>query len=99
VDDVGFGADGAATTRIRRSKTDQEGAGVVRFIAPDSAAHLRTSICAEGLMFRAVRSGQVGRRAGRRRGDACVQGDGRGGSCPPRKPPGSAGHSTRVGAA
>ncbi len=30
-------------------------------------------------MFEAARGGQVGRRAGRRRGDACVQGDGRGG--------------------
>jgi hypothetical protein len=30
-------------------------------------------------LFEAARGGQVGRRAGRRRGDACVQGDGRGG--------------------
>lgn len=65
VADLEHGADGAATIVIRRSKTDQEGAGMVRFIASDSMAHVRAWIASAGItdgaLFRAtLKGGRVG---------------------------------------
>ncbi len=49
---------GAGTLTVRRSKTDQEGAGQVRYLAPDTMrnvlAWLAASGHAEGALFRAV---------------------------------------------
>jgi integrase len=63
--DIERGADGAATIIIRRGKTDQEGAGMVRFIASDSMVHVQAWIAAAGIsdgaLFRAVlKGGRIG---------------------------------------
>ena len=67
VADVSVTDDGTGTVLIRRSKTDQAGEGMVRFIAYDTVAHLEAWIAAakitEGPLFRAVRKG--GRISGR----------------------------------
>ncbi|NHN89867.1 tyrosine-type recombinase/integrase [Acetobacter conturbans] len=68
--DLQFNADGDAVIRIRRSKTDQEGEGTFRYVAPDTAALLKEWIARAGLgdgtgdapLFRSVRKGgrQIG---------------------------------------
>jgi integrase len=63
--DLQPGADGAGTVLIRRSKSDPEGAGLVRFIAPDTLRHLAVWLAvsgiADGPLFRAVlKGGHVG---------------------------------------
>lgn len=59
--DLEVGPDGAATVTVRRSKTDQEGAGMVRYIAADSVRHLTAWLDAaghtDGALFRAVLKG------------------------------------------
>lgn len=61
VDDVAFGRDGSATVLIRRSKTDQAGAGETRWLAPATVERLRAWLDAaaitEGLIFRAINKG------------------------------------------
>ncbi len=52
---------GSATVTIHRSKTDQEGVGSTRYVAPDSMLHIRAWIgaasIADGHLFRAVNKG------------------------------------------
>ncbi len=65
VDDVTFEPDGGRVT-IRRSKTDQEGTGVVLYLGPPTVARVRTWMEAAringGRLFRRVRRG--GKRVG-----------------------------------
>ena len=77
VEDLELGADGSGTVTIRRSKTDQEGAGMVRYLAADTMRHLAAWRSAAGLeagaLFRAVgKAGRVGGRsmAARSRGSS-----------------------------
>ena len=60
VDDVSFEPDGARVT-IRRSKTDQEGTGVVLYLGPPTVAKVKTWMEAAGIgdgpVFRRVRRG------------------------------------------
>lgn len=56
---------GAGTLTIRRSKTDQEGSGQVRYLAPDTMRHVAAWLeavgHADGALFRAVgKSGAIG---------------------------------------
>jgi integrase len=56
---------GEGTLTIRRSKTDQEGVGQVRYLAPDTMRHLAAWLTASGhtngALFRAVsKSGSIG---------------------------------------
>jgi integrase len=65
VTDIETDAEGDATVLIARSKTDQEGVGMVRYIAPDTRRHLEAWISAAGIadgaLFRSVgRGGRVG---------------------------------------
>ncbi|MBS0984278.1 tyrosine-type recombinase/integrase [Gluconobacter cerinus] len=70
IGDLSFNAAGDATIQLQRGKTDQEGAGSFRYVAPDTAALLRAWILQAGLndshtgtvLFRAVRKGgsQIG---------------------------------------
>lgn len=65
VADLEHGGDGAGTIAIRRSKTDQEGVGMVRFVAPDTLRHVTVWLAAAGIadgaLFRAVlKGGRVG---------------------------------------
>ena len=57
--DLTLGEDGTAL--IRRGKTDQEGEGSTRYLAPDTVAHVRAWIEAAGIesgaLFRSVRKG------------------------------------------
>ncbi|MEO5346805.1 MAG: tyrosine-type recombinase/integrase [Magnetococcus sp. YQC-9] len=58
VADFTFCEDGSGTVLIRRSKSDQEGAGSVRFIAPDTVARvqrwMRVARIHQGAMFRGI---------------------------------------------
>lgn len=47
--DVEIGGDGAGTVIVRRSKTDQEGAGQVRYLAPDTVRLLQAWLSTRGL--------------------------------------------------
>lgn len=63
--DLAFAEDGTATAIIARGKGDQDGAGAVAYLAPDTVAMLRAWIEAAGIedgpVFRAVsKGGQVG---------------------------------------
>lgn len=61
VSDLCVEADGSGTILVRRSKTDQEGEGSVRFLAPDTvrllAEWLAGAEIADGPLFRSVRKG------------------------------------------
>jgi site-specific recombinase XerD len=61
VADLQPGADSAGTILIRRSKTDREGAGSIRFLAPDTMRHVAAWLAAAGIadgpLFRAVLKG------------------------------------------
>ncbi len=61
VEDVTADDDGAAVALVRRSKTDQEGAGRFVMLAPDTvarlAAWLSAAAIADGALFRSVRKG------------------------------------------
>ncbi len=56
--DLEIGPQGDGTLTVRRSKTDQEGAGMVRYLAPDTMrevqAWLAASKVADGALFRSV---------------------------------------------
>ena len=63
VEDLTFAEDGSATALIARSKTDQEGAGAVRWLSPRTAVALRAWLgcarIASGPLFRAIRKNGV----------------------------------------
>lgn len=40
VEDLQKGPDGSGTVLVRRSKTDQEGEGAIKYLAPDAMAHI-----------------------------------------------------------
>lgn len=64
VEDLARGADGSATVLIRRSKTDQEGAGAVAWLSPRALravdAWLAAAGLADGPLFRSLKGGRVG---------------------------------------
>lgn len=65
VGDLEPSAAGDATILVARGKTDQEGEGAVRYLAPDTTDHVRAWIAVGGIkdgrLFRSVgRNGQVG---------------------------------------
>ncbi len=65
LEDVAIGADGHGTVTIRRGKTDQEGVGSERYLAPDTSrlimVWLDKAQIFDGTLFRAVlRWGRVG---------------------------------------
>lgn len=72
-DDLTPTADGGATLRIRRSKTDQEGEGAEQYISPDTLRQLRAwqavsvgvatdGVVPDGAIFRSVHvTGRIGR--------------------------------------
>ncbi len=103
-EDLQAGPHGDGTLLVRRGKTDQEGAGMVRFLAPDTMTLLHGWIEAagisEGALFRSVRKGG-------RVGDALDPGDVarlfkamvRTAGLPPEQVARISGHSSRVGAA
>jgi integrase len=103
-EDLQAGPHGDGTLLVRRGKTDQEGAGMVRFLAPDTMKLLHSWIEAagitEGALFRSVRKGG-------RVGDALDPGDVarlfkimvRTAGLTPEQVVGISGHSSRVGAA
>jgi site-specific recombinase XerD len=103
-EDLQVDADGFGTIAIRRSKTDQEGAGAVALIAPDAMRHLAAWLEAakieSGPLFRSVLKG--GRIA-----DALGDGDiariykamAQDAGLTSEEAAGISGHSTRVGAA
>jgi integrase len=103
-EDLQAGPHGDGTLLVRRGKTDQEGAGMVRFLAPDTMKLLHSWIEAagitEGALFRSVRKGG-------RVGDALDPGDVarlfkvmvRTAGLTPEQVAGISGHSSRVGAA
>jgi len=102
--DLQAGPHGDGTLLVRRGKTDQEGAGMVRFLAPDTMKLLHGWIeaagIAEGALFRSVRKGG-------RVGDALDPGDVarlfkamvRTAGLTPEQVGRISGHSSRVGAA
>jgi len=102
--DLQAGPHGDGTLLVRRGKTDQEGAGMVRFLAPDTMKLLHGWIEAagisEGPLFRSVRKGG-------RVGDALDPGDVarlfkamvRTAGLTPEQVARISGHSSRVGAA
>lgn len=62
IDDIAAAADGSGTVTIRRSKTDQQGEGHVRYLAPDTMRHVSAWLAAaakltDGPLFRAVTKG------------------------------------------
>ena len=82
--DLQVEADGFGTIAIRRSKTDQEGAGDVAPITPDAMRHVQAWIAAGGIsdgpLFHTVRkAGRLGESDGPRRCRPRVQGDGEAG--------------------
>jgi len=103
-EDLQAGPHGDGTLLVRRGKTDQEGAGMVRFLAPDTMTLLHGWIEAtgitEGALFRSVRKGG-------RVGDALDPGDVarlfkamvQTAGLTPEQVAGISGHSSRVGAA
>ena len=104
VEDLTLGEDGTAL--IRRSKTDQEGEGSTRYLAPDTVAHVRRwtdeAGIEDGALFRSVRKGgKVGERLATSNTDPGAEvsrifkkmADRAGVDLP------VSGHSTRVGAA
>ena len=65
VEDLEPSAAGDATILVARGKTDQEGEGAVRYLAPDTMHHVRAWLAVGGIkdgrLFRSVaKSGQVG---------------------------------------
>jgi integrase len=103
-DDLQAESHGGGTLLVRRGKTDQEGAGMVRFLAPDTMKLLHGWIEAagitEGALFRSVRKGG-------RVGNALDPGDvarlfktmARAAGLTPEQVERISGHSSRVGAA
>jgi len=104
VADIEAGTNDDATALVARSKTDQEGVGMVRYIAPDTRRHIEAWTAAagitDGLLFRSVgRGGRVG--------GALDTGDvarifkrmAKAAGISPDAVAGISGHSSRVGAA
>ncbi len=65
IGDLQKGADGSGTVLVRRSKADQEGEGAIKYLAPDTMAHVETWLTAAGLeggpLFRPLtKGGKVG---------------------------------------
>jgi integrase len=68
IGDLERGADGSGTVLVRRSKADQEGEGAIKYLAPDTMAHVAAWLTAAGLesgpLFRPLtKGGKVGARA------------------------------------
>jgi integrase len=102
--DLQPGADGAGTILIRRSKTDPEGADLVRFVAPDTmrllAAWLAAAGIADGPLFRAVpKGGRVGGALDGAEVPRLFKAMARAAAVPAAEVPRISGHSSRVGAA
>lgn len=101
VEDLAFTDDGAATILVRREKTDQEGAGSVRYLAPATVKHLNAWLTAAGItggaLFRGVtRHGVVGDRLATGEIPAILRKVAVAAGADPK---GLSGHSARVGAA
>lgn len=103
-EDLETGPDGGGTIAVRRSKTDQEGAGAVCYLAPDTVRVLRAWTDAagitEGPLFRSV--GKTGRVGGTLdRGDVArvFKAMARAAGVPVEEAARISGHSSRVGAA
>ena len=65
IGDLERGADGSGTVLVRRSKADQEGEGAIKYLAPDTMAHITAWLTAAGLesgpLFRPLtKGGKVG---------------------------------------
>ncbi|CAX17042.1 putative integrase (plasmid) [Methylorubrum extorquens DM4] len=65
IGDLHKGADGSGTVLVRRSKADQEGEGAIKYLAPDTMAHIEAWLSAahleSGPLFRPLtKGGQVG---------------------------------------
>jgi len=104
VADLEAGADGDATVLVARSKTDQEGIGMVRYIAPDTWRHVEAWTGAAGItdgpLFRSVgRGGRVG--GALNTGDVAriFKRMAAAAGISPETVAGISGHSSRVGAA
>jgi integrase len=102
IGDLERGADGSGTVLVRRSKADQEGEGAIKYLAPDTMAHVEAWLTVAGLesgpLFRPLtKSGKVGASALGDRDVARVFGNlaAAAGLKLSRLP---SGHSTRVGA-
>ena len=102
VEDLDRGIDGSGTILVRRSKADQEAEGAIKYLAPDTMAHVAAWLAAAGLergpLFRPLtKGGRVGAAA---LGDAEVYRLYReiasAAGVKLARPP--SGHSTRVGA-
>ncbi len=103
IEDLQRGPDGSATILVRRTKTDQDGEGAVKYLAPDTLRHLDAWLAGAGFL-----SGPVFRPVDKlgRAGDAALEAQevrrlfqklaANAGVILPRPP---SGHSTRVGAA
>ena len=68
IEDLARTADGAGTVLVRRTKTDQEGEGAIKYLAPDTVAHvdawLATAKLRSGPLFRPLtKGGRPGRAA------------------------------------
>ena len=61
VSDLGFAEDGSGTVLIRKSKTDAEGQGSLRYLAPDTVAILKQWLfeagISDGKVFRSLQKG------------------------------------------
>ncbi|KMO22831.1 tyrosine-type recombinase/integrase [Methylobacterium indicum] len=65
IGDLERGSDGSGTILVRRSKADQEGEGTIKYLAPDTMAHIVTWLAAarleSGPLFRPLtKGGKVG---------------------------------------
>jgi len=102
--DLDIGADGAGTVTIRRSKTDQDGRGMVRFLAPDTVRHVLAWIEAaqitDGALFRAVpKGGRIGDALDGAEVARVFKGMARAAGLTVEEAARISGHSSRVGAA
>lgn len=104
VEDLTRSADGDAVITVRKSKTDQEGEGSERYLAPDTVAVLDAWLAAagvtEGPLFRAVRkNGVPGNPLQGQEVPRLFRALARRAGVPERAVAELSGHSTRVGAA
>jgi integrase len=104
VRDVDMGGEDGGTVLVRRSKTDQEGAGQVRYMAPDTSRRVRAWLeaadIAEGPIFRSVRKGgRIADRLDASEVPAIFKRMARVAGVPLATISEISGHSTRVGAA
>lgn len=104
VADLAPGGDGSGTIIIRRSKTDAEGAGMVRYLAPDTMRRVSTWMAAaghaDGTLFRAtLKGGRVGGPLASGEVARLFKGVARAAGLSGEETARISGHSTRVGAA